>query len=318
MTDAPQSDVTPDVTIIVVSYNTRDMTLACLASVQAETRAASYELIVIDNASADGSADAVAARFPGVRLIRSAENLGFARANNVASDAARGRYLLLLNPDTVVLRGAIDTLVAFAGARPEAQIWGGRTLFADGSLNPTSCWRAPSLWAVFCVTAGLNHLFPRSPIFNRDAYGGWARDSERQVDIVTGCFLMLPTALWRRLGGFDLDFVMYGEEFDLCLRAQALGARPRVTPQAEIIHYGGASEKVRGDKMVRLMRAKVALIDKHWRWPWRPLGLWLFRLWPWTRQVALRALGRGGDASAWPEVWRRRAEWRDGYPRAAP
>jgi len=313
MTDAPQ----PDLTIIVVSYNTCAMTLACLASVQAETRVTTFELIVLDNASTDGSADAIAAQFPDVRLIRSAENLGFARANNVAAEQARGRCLLLLNPDTVVLRGAIDTLAAFAAARPEAQIWGGRTLFADGSLNPTSCWRAPSLWSVFCVTAGLNYLFPRSPLFNPDAYGGWKRDSERAVDIVTGCFLMLPTALWRRLGGFDLSFVMYGEEIDLCLRAHALGARPRVTPQAEIIHHGGASEKVRGDKMVRLMRSKVSLIDKHWRWPWRPLGLRLFRLWPWTRQIALRLLGRGEDVSAWPEVWRRRAEWIGGYPRVS-
>jgi len=101
------------------------------------------------------------------------------------------------------------------------------------------------------------------------------------------------------------------------LRAHALGARPRVTPQAEIIHHGGASEKVRGDKMVRLMRSKVSLIDKHWRWPWRPLGLRLFRLWPWTRQIALRLLGRGEGASAWPEVWRRRAEWIGGYPRVS-
>src|SRR5688572_24667662 len=118
----------PRVSILVISYNTREMTLDCLRSIAHETREP-HELIVVDNSSSDGSADAIAAQFPDVRLRRPEKNLGFARANNVASTEARGDYLLLLNPDTVVLDRAIDRLVAFADANPDAGIWGGRTLY---------------------------------------------------------------------------------------------------------------------------------------------------------------------------------------------
>lgn len=316
---APEGVAPPAVSVIVVSYNTREMTLDCLASIYAETRERPFELIVVDNASTDGSADAVAARFPDATLIRSDENLGFARANNLAAERAAAPRLLLLNPDTVVLRGAVDRLVAFADARPDAGVWGGRTVFADGSLNPNSVWREMSLWNLACRAVGLTALFPRSPVFNTEVYGGWARDSERAVDIVQGSFLLIDRALWDRLGGFDTDFVMYGEEADLCRRARALGAAPRMTPEAEIIHYGGASQTVRADRMIRLMRAKITLIRKHWRWPARPLGVWLFALWPWSRRAATglaQALGRRADSHAvWDEVWRRRGEWTPGYPR---
>jgi GT2 family glycosyltransferase len=302
--------------IIVVSWNTRAMTLECLDSIIAETRDTPYELIVIDNASSDGSADAIAAAHPQARLLRSDENLGFARANNVAAREARGARLLLLNPDTVVLRGAIDRLVRFAQARPEAGIWGGRTLFADGALNPACCWRDISLWNLFCRAAGLTGLFPRSALFNSEAYGGWLRDDEREVDIVQGSFFLIDAALWRRLDGFDETFVMYGEEADLCLRARAMGARPRMTPEAEIIHYGGASQTVRADRTVRLLKAKNTIIAKHWRNPARGMGLWLSAMWPLSRSLAGRAaglVGRGDGGGVWSEVWRRRNEWRDGY-----
>lgn len=306
----------PDLSIIVVSYNTRALTLACLDSVFAETRRTSFELIVVDNASSDGSADAIAARFPDVPLIRAQSNLGFAGANNLGARRARGELILLLNPDTVVLDSAIDTLTAYARRRPDSMIWGARTLFPDRRLNPASCWRDMDLWNLACRATGLTGLFPSSPIFNAEAYGGWRRDDEREVDIVAGCVLMLPRALWERLDGFDLRFAMYGEETDLCARARALGARPHICPQAEFIHYGGASERVRADKMVRLLKAKTTLIQKHWRWPARLIGLGLFMLWPWSRHVAERILALFGHSrdGAWTEIWRRRDEWRGGFP----
>lgn len=305
--------------VIVVSYNTREMTLEALRSLVAETTT-DHEVIVIDNASTDGSAEAIAAEFPEMRLMAETDNHGFALANNIAARHARGEYLLLLNPDTVTLDGAIDKLMAFARRRPEARIWGGRTLYGDRSLNPASCWRQMSLWNVFCRTSGLSGIFPSSEIFNGEAYGAWPRDTERAVDIVVGCFLLIPTALWHRLGGFDPTFVMYGEEADLCLRARAFGASPRVTPEAEIIHYAGASETVRSDKMVRVLRAKATLIRRHFPALARGPGLWLFRLWPWSRFAAGRVMsavrGRslGESAAIWREIWDRRAEWQNGYP----
>ena len=214
------------------------MTAAALDSVLAETRTTSFEIIAVDNASTDGSSAMLAQHPAKPQLIARNDNIGFARANNVAASQARGRYLLLLNPDTVVLDGAIDNLVAFARARPEARIWGGRTIFADGSLNPSSCWCRMTPWNLFCRASGLTAMFAQSEVFNGEAFGGWARDSERDVDIVSGCFFLIEKELWDELGGFDPLFFMYGEEADLCLRARALSAKPAVTPEATIIHYG--------------------------------------------------------------------------------
>ena len=231
--------------IIVVSFNTRELTMACLKSVLAETRGTTYELIVVDNNSADSSAAAISSEFPTVRLATPGTNVGFAAANNLAAKDARGEFLLLLNPDTVILDHAITRLIAFARQYPEAQIWGGRTLFADRTLNPASCFRRMTPWNQFCASIGLRALFKNSPIFSSELYGGWSRDRVREVDIVSGCFFLIKRSLWDRLGGFDPAYFMYGEEADLCLRARTFGARPVVTPEATIIHYGGASEAVR-------------------------------------------------------------------------
>jgi GT2 family glycosyltransferase len=317
---APGPATEPLVSIIVVSYRTRELTLEALRSIVRETRHVPYEVIVVDNASDDGSAAAIAGEFPEVRLLARSDNLGFARANNVAAKEARGRFLLLLNPDTVVLDGAVDRLVAFAESRPAARIWGGRTLYPDRSLNPTSCWRRMTLWNVLCRTTGLSGLLPASPVFNSESYGRWDRSTEREVDIVTGCFLLIERAFWERLGGFDPRFFMYGEEADLCLRAARLGARPVVTPEATIVHYGGASERVRSEMMVRLLTAKAELIKQHWSAPTQRAGLALLALWPLTRAVALglaaRMAGQPGlaeRAATWRTIWQARERWRHGF-----
>lgn len=301
----PQAASSPILSVVVISYNTRSMTLDCLRSVRAQTTAP-CELIVLDNASSDGSAAAIAAEFPDVMLLAEAANHGFAKANNIAATHAKGEYLLLLNPDTVVLEGALDKLLAFARRAPEARIWGGRTVFADGSPNPASCWRKMDLWNLFCRATGLTGIFPNNPVFNAEAYGGWNRMTEREVDIVTGCLFLLRRDDWQTLGGFDPAFFMYGEEADLCLRArQVIGARPRVTPEAVIVHYGGASEKVRTDKIVRLFRAKRELLRRHLPGWQQPLAFMLFDAVPLTRYLALR-----DGAATWLEVWNRRSEWR--------
>lgn len=307
----------PRTSILIVSYNTRDLTLACLRSVFEQTIPGTFEVIVVDNASADGSADAIEQEFGRcITLIRSDENLGFARANNVAAKRASGEYLLLLNPDTVVLDRAIDRLVAFAEANPQAGIWGGRTVFADGSLNPSSCWRRMTLWSLLSQAVGLSSLLRGSALFNPEAYGGWARDTEREVDIVTGCFLLIRRDLWKRLGGFDERFFMYGEEADLCLRARNLGARPMVTPDATIVHHDGASARVRAEKLERLLKAKTLLIRRHWSPMMQGVGVWLLSMWPLTRALAWGAARRVGidrarEASgSWTAVWRSRRRWR--------
>jgi len=312
-----------DLTIIVVSYNTCALTLACLDSIAAETRNIAFEVIVVDNASSDGSPVALRQHALGQHLIALNENIGFARANNLAALGARGEMILLLNPDTLVLDRAIERLKAFARAHPWAGIWGGRTVYADGRLNPSSCWARMSPWNLFCRAAGLTGIAPGSRLFNGEAYGGWQRDSVGTVDIVSGCFMLIRRSLWRELGGFDPAFFMYGEDADLCLRAGRLGARPAISPDATIVHHGGASEPARTLKMVKLLSAKAQLIRRHWAGALQPLGLGLLAAWPLGRWLALAACGRIAGraelvtaARTWREIWRQRGLWL-GAPNAA-
>ena len=304
-----------DISIVVISYNTREMTLECIRSIYEQTDGVSYEVIVVDNRSGDGSAQAVAEHFPDVILTKSIDNLGFAKANNYAAQKANGRYLLLLNPDTIILDGAIQKLYQFATSSPRNRIYGGKTLFADLTLNPSSCWRKQTLWSLVCYSLGLTSLFRNNCLFDPESYGTWKRDTVREVDIVTGCFLLIEKSFWDLIKGFDPDFFMYGEDADLCIRAAQNGARPIITPDATIVHYGGASEKVRADKMIRLFRAKEALLIRHWQPLKRQVGLLMFalgvRLRMWASWI-LKLVSEqrfGSNADTWREIWKRRKEW---------
>jgi hypothetical protein len=315
----------PKLSILIVSYNTREMTLDCLHSIFEQARSSDFEIVLVDNASTDGSAEAVKTIFPQVRLFEERTNHGFARGNNLAAEAANGDYILLLNPDTIVLDQAIDNLLDFAVERQDAGIWGGRTLFGDRTLNATSCWRRPTLWGLFCRVTGLSLQFPSSETFNPEAYGSWQRDTVRAVDIVTGCLLMIKRHTWEQLGGFSPDFFMYGEEADLCLRAKAKGFSPAVTPAATIVHYGGASEPSRGGKLVKLFTAKVELVKRHLPLGQKALGVGLLALWALTRHIGFSALvhfspseRRRAEAIAWTELWHQRRTWLKGYPADRP
>jgi len=279
-----------------------------------------FEVIVIDNASSDGSPDAIKAEFPQVQFIQSDENLGFAKANNVAAKESKAEHILLLNPDTLILDHAIDRLMSFAAENPNAGIWGGRTKFPDGSLNPTSSWRFMSLWSILVQAMGLHTVLRNSELFNFERYGGWQRDTVREVDIVSGCFLLIRRDLWEKLGGFDDSFFMYAEEADLCYRTRQLGMRPLFTPEATIVHYGGASETVLSDKIIRLLSGKISFINKHWSEPKRTLGISLFKL-----RASMRALGHSvralltrserheAAALQWRSIWLARHKWAAGY-----
>ena len=303
------------VSIIVVSFNTREMTLECLRSVKAETKVP-YELIVIDNDSSDGSAEAIAAEFPEVKLMAETDNHGFAKANNIAGQVATGEYILLLNPDTVILDGAIDNLIDFAREKPAAKIWGGCTLYGDRSMNRTSCFQRMTLWTVFCRATGIAAVMNNHSAVS-EAFGEWAMDTVRAVDVITGCFLLIPRKLWNDLGGFNLDYFMYGEEADLCMRAKRdYGADPHYTPHAVIIHYGGASEPIRADKMVRLYKSKLTIIQHHFKSWQKPVAGFLWRSIPFSRllilSVVAKLTGRESfkrSAGVWGDIWKRRSEW---------
>lgn len=310
-------EAAPAVSILMVSWNTREMTLAAIRSVYAETLATAFELIVVDNGSVDGTVEAIRAEFPDVILLAEQANHGFAKGNNIAALQARAPLLLLLNTDTLVRPRAIDRVVAFAGERPEARIWGGRTVFADGRLNPTYAWMRITPWSSFCLAIGLTNRFRGTRLFNPEQPGMWGDGRELAVDIVSGCFFLVERRLWEELGGFDTSFFMYGEEADFCARARRLGARPRITPAAEIVHFGGGSATRRTDTLVYLTGARIGLALRHL--PRRSgevaAAMTTFQVW-WRATLfgaAARVSGRYRDpAQQWNEMWRRRAEWRRG------
>lgn len=307
-----------ELTVIIVSYNTRDLTLKALETLYATTRKTRFHTVVFDNASQDGSAEAVAEAFPQVELIASKENFGFAKANNLVAEQARTEWLLLLNPDTECHEGAVDNLLAFSKANQQAGITGGRTVFPDGSLNIGSCWMRITPWSAFCKATALSGLFAGSAFFNPEGMGSWQRDSVREVDIVVGCFLMIPRSLWNRLGGFNLKYFMYGEEADLCLRARALGYRPMITPDAQIMHLVGAASKTQARKYILSAKGRMTLMQEHWP-AWQvPFGRATLAFWAGGRTLVTGLIARltgskKKSARKWAEIWAARHDWLQGY-----
>ena len=308
---------TAEVTIIVVSWNTRELTLKTVDTLFEQAGDVKMHVVGCVNASADGSAEAIAEHFPEVELIAHDENIGFAEANNRVAAVAQTDWLLLLNPDTETHPKAIENLLRFGKENPKAGIVGGRTVYPDGSLNPASCWQKSSPWSLFCSAFGLSRLFPNSPFWNPEAIGGWKRDSVREVDIVVGCFFLLKRSLWNELGGFNSKYFMYGEEADMCLRAAELGYTPMITPDAQIMHLVGASTKLRSQKQIKLMRAKVSLLQDHWPTALVPIGRLFLWFWIANRRLAslvqARLSGESASAEEWKKIWDARQDWLKGY-----
>lgn len=284
--------IAPDLSVIIVSWNVRDLLRACLASLTADAVSAaagasqpafSTEIIVVDNASADGSATMVAAEFcsaanaaaefPTVRLIASPENRGFTGGNNQGLALAQGRYILFLNPDTVVMPGSLATMVAYMEAHPTVGALGPRLRYGDGSLQ-SSQRRFPTL-----ATA----LFESTPFAWHWPDNRWARayrledDGRRmtddgrsagfqpatRVDWVTGAAILTRREVLDQVGGFDEGYFMYSEELDWCRRVVMAGWPIVYLPTAEIIHYEGkSSEQVPAARHIRFHRSRVRYFRK--------------------------------------------------------
>jgi GT2 family glycosyltransferase len=248
-----------DLSIIIVNWNTRDLLADCLDSIAANAPTYSYEIIVVDNASADESVAMVKAQFPHVMLIENNGNPGFAQANNQAIARSSGRYVLLLNPDTVVLPEALDKLIDFMDRYPLAGAAGSRLFSADGSLQ-TSCYPYPTL---FRELWRLSHLDAIRLIAEYDM-SSWSVDAPREVEAVQGSCLMLRRKALDQVGLLDENFFMYSEEVDLCLRIRQGGWPLYWVPQSRVIHYGGQSSKLVADEMfLQLYRGKVQYFRKH-------------------------------------------------------
>jgi hypothetical protein len=304
---------TPELTVVIVNYNTRDETVVCVRSLL-DTTELPIEVIVVDNGSVDGSADALRDLSDDVTVIEAGANLGFAKGVNLGARHARTPWVLLLNPDTVILPGAVDAIHAFAVAAPEHGLYGGRTLRPDGSTDPSSCWGAMSLWSLTCFALGLTTVFKRSRLFDPESLGRWDRDTLREVPIITGCLLLMATKDWKRLGGMDERFFLYGEDAEFSGRAIRAGMRPIIVPGATIIHAVGGSTGSSGRKMAMVMAGKTTVLRTAWSRPAAAVGIALLQTGACLR--ALPSILRGRSTGTWVEVWRSRRKWRDGYPAA--
>ena len=305
---------TPEVSVILVSYNTSSYIRRALESLFRETQLASIEVIVVDNASSDDSVAMIRQFFPQVTLIESGANLGFAGGVQLGVKQAIGQYLLLLNPDTVIINAAVDRLLHFAKLHPANGIWSGVTLNNDMSLNTQHAWSKPTLHDLLYSALGLSKLFSKTCVFNNANYGCWKRDTVKEVDIVSGCFFLTTRELWDKLGGLDASFFMYAEEADYCLRAKALGYQPIVTPDARIIHHGGVSHSHFSGKQIKLLKGKVELVNRHvtaWQRPAYKALLYLYVL----NKFALHTLfkPRSAQRREWQIIFAQRADWLQGY-----
>jgi GT2 family glycosyltransferase len=269
---------TLDLSVLVLNYNTRDHLRTCLVSLFAEdsTRFSggpiSTEVIVVDNASTDGSADMVAAEFPEVTLIRSPRNGGFAYGNNQALSRARGAAVLLLNPDTVMPRGGLPRFLERLSAHPEAGIIGPKLLEPNGSMH-LACRRSfPTPAIAFYRLSGLSRLFPRSPRFGRYNLTFVDPDVPLEVDSVCGACLLVRRAVIDRIGLLDERFFMYGEALDWCLRTRAAGWTVRYEPDIVVQHQHGAASRKRALRTTfHFFRAMDLFYDKHYVQLYHPL-----------------------------------------------
>jgi GT2 family glycosyltransferase len=236
----------PEVSVIIVSYNTRELLRECIESILCEQGdGLAVEVIVVDNASADGSAAMVAERFPQARLIANPDNRGFGAACNQGLEVAQGRYALILNADIRAQPGAQQRLVEFMDAHPDAAVCGGQLRYPDGRIQP-SCARDLTLWWVFCEQSMLAKLFPRTRLFGGYWRTHWDLSATIETEQVMGACMMLRRPFPR----FDEDYFLYCEDTDLCYRVRQAGGRIYYVHDAVFVHHLGASGEPQRAQMV--------------------------------------------------------------------
>jgi GT2 family glycosyltransferase len=234
--------MTPTLSIVILNWNVAGLLAGCLESL---SEAAGVwwkrtEVVVVDNASTDGSVEMLRARFPGVRVIALPANLGFTRGNNIGIIASRGKYVFVLNPDTLARPGSISALANYMEEHPEVGIAGPRLLNPDGTLQP-SRRRFPTLGAALVGSTPLEQWFPDAPPLRRMYMLDRAEGETQQVDWLSGAALMCRREALRQAGLFDPGYFMFSEEVDLCRRVTGAGWSVVYVPRAEITHYGGQS-----------------------------------------------------------------------------
>jgi GT2 family glycosyltransferase/lipopolysaccharide/colanic/teichoic acid biosynthesis glycosyltransferase len=260
-----------DLSIILVNYNVRGFLENALVSLQkaleiplTSGERISSEIIVVDNASDDGSVELVRRKFPHVQLIANSDNVGFARANNIALKETRGRYILLINPDTVVQEDTLKIMIEFFDAHPDVGAAGCKILNPDGTLQ-LACRRSfPSPWVSLTKTSGLSLLLPQTKLFGRYNLTYKDPDATYEVDAISGSFMVVRRSVYEQVGGLDESFFMYGEDLDWCYRIQKAGWKIYYVHETQIIHYKGESAKRSDfDDVKTFYDAMSLFVEKH-------------------------------------------------------
>jgi len=250
------------ISILIVSWNTSQFLENCLASILAHPPTSPFEIWVVDNASTDNSPRMVHEKFPQVHLVENHDNVGFARANNQVMQICKGKYVLLLNPDTLVASGALQALVEFLEKHPEAGAAGPRILNPDGSLQISSHPQPTlfrELWRMFHLDALSPYAaYPRTK---------WETNQPQEVDVLMGSCLLVRKEVLDQVGILDEDYFIYSEEVDLCYRIQRAGWHIYWVPQAEVVHFGGQSTQQASTEMfLNLYHSKIIYFRKHYGW----------------------------------------------------
>lgn len=280
-----------DVSIVIVNYNARDFLQECVRSIfSVVSKAISYEIIIVDNASTDESAHMVRKEFGDkVILIASKENLGFSKGNNLGIKKTTGRYVLFLNPDTVMREHTLETMVQFMDTNEQA---GAATCFVrleDGTLDDGAHRGFPTPWNAFCYFSGIAKLFPKSQLFN--GYNLGFRNLERlhEIDALVGAFMFVRREAGEQVGWWDEDFFFYGEDLDFCYKLRERGWKIYFIPTVDILHYKGVSGGIKkhsedistADRETKKratserFRAMKLFYKKHYMVKYPPVVTWL-------------------------------------------
>lgn len=263
-----------DLSIAIVSYNTKEILLDCLRSVQTHTTTLAYEVIVVDNDSRDGTVPALTAAYPAMKVVANLNNRGFAKAVNQALAVSRGRHMLLLNSDTIVRDQALATMVTYLDDHPDVGAVSCKQWTGDGHLNQT-CFPFPSIRDHLFYSA----LFQRiSPAMQATAAATHAVDctQSQDVDWANGACLMIRRSLLQQLGGLDEEFFMYFEDVDLCRRLRQQGYRIHHIAEAEIVHFIGCSSGRDRERLQLVWEfSRIRYVEKHFS----PVKRWLMKGW---------------------------------------
>lgn len=259
-TENPQ----PTLSIVIVTWNGKKYALECLDSLHKLNSSLSMEILVVDNASTDGTPAAIQEEFPGVKLIRNDTNLGFAKANNIGIGLSRGKYVCLVNSDVVVPVGCLESMTVYMEEHHDIGLLGPKMLSPAGGIGK-SVMRLPTVWNTLCSALGLHSIFPDSRHLGGFLMNGYKYDVVEDVEVLTGWFWMVPRIAFEKVGCLDEQFFMYGEDIDWSYRFLKAGWRVVFYPNAEALHYGAASSGQAPTRFyVEMRRANLQYFRKHY------------------------------------------------------